>query len=272
MKKLRHDLDDPAGERHGGEPVSVVARKARRYWQMTRNAIGRPWWAHSDSPHPERPCCSGLSGLVFRFDDPIWRSLYPPNSPRCMCHVRALTRREVAEQRFEETASYDGREGIPVIGRENAENRGYRLHYLSADRREVTPWKGWSGRPVACEPAEVYNGGRHKFGAGGMIVPPDVSLPDVDPGDRALPVATRRLARLRLHALSGLAAVLVSDPLAADEALTYMKRGLLPEVGSRGSSALLWAKAWDIDVAEAEALAGLALTDPEVARALRGGQ
>jgi len=235
VKKLRHDHDDMAGDRHSGEPWSVVASQARQYWNQASNGLNRPWWMYS-----AHRCCEGLSDLVFLFDDPIWRSLYPPNSRHCMCGVLALRAVDVEKGRFDDPAIYDGREAL-VVGRDFAENRGYRLHRLSSERRPVEAQSGWLGRPVACEPAEVYRGSGFSFKGGGMIVPPDVSLPDADPGDRSLPLATRRLATLRLDVLTGLAAILLSDG---------------PEVAApRSPPAILWAKVWDVDVADGEALA-----------------
>jgi len=207
IRKLRHRHDDPSGKKYSDEPWSVVASRARRYWQGIQNAIARPWWVYDCGPNCRHH--EGLSDLVFRFDDPIWRSLYPPNGRDCMWGVRKFTAANVEERSFDEAATYCGRE-VSVVGRHHAENRGYRMHRLSADRREVTPYPGWLGRPVACEPAEVYKGSRYSFEGGGMMVPPDVSLPDANPGDRSLPVATRRLAALRLDVLTGLAAILLS--------------------------------------------------------------
>lgn len=38
-----------------------------------------------------RPSHAALNARVFRFDDPIWRYIYPPNGFNCRCRVRALS-------------------------------------------------------------------------------------------------------------------------------------------------------------------------------------
>ncbi|MCY3968441.1 MAG: hypothetical protein OXG74_00780 [Acidobacteria bacterium] len=244
LRKLRHRNDDPRGRKRldsddfGGKSWSVVAACARRYWSAVMNAMTRPWWAY----HCFHGCRGheGLSDLVFRFDDPIWRSLYPPNGPDCMCSVRKYTAANVEELSFDETATYDGRE-VSVVGREYSENRGYRMHRLSADRRKVEPDPGWLGRPVACEPAEVYKGRGYLFRGGGMIVPPDVSLPCQDADDRSLPVGVRRLAALREEVTIGVAQVLLAESV--DQAVR------------RSPGAIFWAQAWDVDLEDGAALA-----------------
>lgn len=236
MKKMSHAHDDLDGKIHSGVPWSVVAHAARKYWQGINNAISRPWWAYSVGPGPSCRHHEGLTDLVFRFDDPLWRSLYPPNDRNCTCGVRNLTAQQVEQNRLG-TATYEGHE-VPVVGKRHAENRGYRMHRLSAERRRVTPDARWLGRPVACQPEEVYQ--RGSYAGGGMIVPPTVSLPYADPEDRALPVATRRLAALRRHVTIELARIVLAE--SAGKAVSR-------------SAAVLWAQAWDVDLDEGAALA-----------------
>lgn len=243
LRKLQHLNDDPHGTKRldsddfGGKSWSVVAASACRYWSGIQNGFGRPWWCYDRF----YGCagCEGLSDLVFRFDDPIWRSLFPPNNSRCMCCVRCFTDADVEKRRFDEPALYDGREAV-VCGRGNAENRGYRMHRLSAERRKVKPDADWLGRPVACEPAEVYRQSGYLFKGGGMIVPPDVSLPEL--GESLGTVGLRRLAALREDIDAGVAGFL----LRALEGSTNI---------ARDPGAILWAQAWGVDLDGGLALA-----------------
>jgi SPP1 gp7 family putative phage head morphogenesis protein len=45
-----------------------------------------------------RPTHAALHGRVFRKDDPIWRTHYPPNGYNCRCRTRALTEGQVARE------------------------------------------------------------------------------------------------------------------------------------------------------------------------------
>ena len=44
-----------------------------------------------------------LDGLVYKVDDPIWGTIYPPNDFSCRCYVRELDRDEVKGRNISET-------------------------------------------------------------------------------------------------------------------------------------------------------------------------
>jgi SPP1 gp7 family putative phage head morphogenesis protein len=76
-----------------------AAYNAARYRAQLATANRRPFWqwvAVMDGN--TRPTHAALNGRVFRFDDPFWRTFYPPLDYGCRCRVRALTEAEV-EQR-----------------------------------------------------------------------------------------------------------------------------------------------------------------------------
>lgn len=45
-----------------------------------------------------RPTHAALHGRIFRKDDPIWRTHYPPNGYNCRCRTRALTEGQVERE------------------------------------------------------------------------------------------------------------------------------------------------------------------------------
>lgn len=75
------------------------AYMAGRYQAMLENADRRPWWEYvAVMDNRTRPSHAALNGRVFRYDDPAWAALYPPNGYRCRCRVRARSEGDVARE------------------------------------------------------------------------------------------------------------------------------------------------------------------------------
>jgi SPP1 gp7 family putative phage head morphogenesis protein len=67
-----------------------------RYRSMMENTADRPYWQYiAVMDGKTRPAHRALHGKIFRFDDPIWSYIYPPNGFRCRCRVRALSAADV---------------------------------------------------------------------------------------------------------------------------------------------------------------------------------
>ncbi|RAP72216.1 phage head morphogenesis, SPP1 gp7 family domain protein [Candidatus Erwinia dacicola] len=63
---------------------------------MVANAKERPYWQYNAIMDGRtRPAHAALHGRIFRWDDPIWNVLFPPNGYNCRCFVRALTQAQV---------------------------------------------------------------------------------------------------------------------------------------------------------------------------------
>jgi SPP1 gp7 family putative phage head morphogenesis protein len=70
-----------------------------RYRSQMENAKNRPYWMYvAVMDGRTRPAHRALSGKVFRYDDPIWSYIYPPNGFRCRCRVQALSTADLAEK------------------------------------------------------------------------------------------------------------------------------------------------------------------------------
>lgn len=71
------------------------AYMAGRYKAQLEDADQRPYWQYvAILDSRTRPRHRSLNGRIFRFDDPIWRYIYPPNGYRCRCRVVALSHAE----------------------------------------------------------------------------------------------------------------------------------------------------------------------------------
>jgi SPP1 gp7 family putative phage head morphogenesis protein len=64
---------------------------AGRWKSLRENVDTRPYWEYvAVMDNRTRPAHAALNGRVFRWDDPIWAVIFPPNGYRCRCRVRAL--------------------------------------------------------------------------------------------------------------------------------------------------------------------------------------
>jgi len=72
-----------------------TAYMAGRYKRYVSNAVDRPYWRYvAIMDGRTRPAHAALHGKVFRWDDPIWKVIWPPNGWGCRCRVVAVTQAE----------------------------------------------------------------------------------------------------------------------------------------------------------------------------------
>ncbi|EKS6643356.1 minor capsid protein [Enterobacter hormaechei] len=72
------------------------AYAAGRWQQQMRGVAERPYLEYNAvMDNRTRPLHASLNGRVFRWDDPIWQTIYPPNGYNCRCWVRALTKAQL---------------------------------------------------------------------------------------------------------------------------------------------------------------------------------
>ncbi|HNB46223.1 MAG TPA: phage minor head protein [Burkholderiaceae bacterium] len=75
------------------------AYMAGRYKAQLENADQRPYWQYvAILDSRTRPRHRSLNGRIFRYDDPAWGVLYPPNGYNCRCRVKALSADEFAAE------------------------------------------------------------------------------------------------------------------------------------------------------------------------------
>lgn len=78
-----------------------TAYQVGHYKQMTDPEVLRlrPYWQYDAvNDQHTRPSHLAMDGRVFRADDPIWDTWYPPNGFRCRCGVKTLSERQVKER------------------------------------------------------------------------------------------------------------------------------------------------------------------------------
>lgn len=68
------------------------AYMAGRQTAMEESADTHPYWRYvAILDGRNRPGHRALNGKVYRHDDPVWSSIYPPNGFNCRCRVTALS-------------------------------------------------------------------------------------------------------------------------------------------------------------------------------------
>lgn len=74
------------------------AYAAGRYKEQMEEIDIAPYWQYMTiGDERTRPSHKAMHGKVFKADDPIWSSMYPPNGWGCRCFVRNLSKREVGK-------------------------------------------------------------------------------------------------------------------------------------------------------------------------------
>lgn len=87
-----------------------TAYMAGRYKRYLENVDARPYWRYvAIMDSRTRPTHAALNGKVWRWDDPIWQVIWPPNGWGCRCRVMALSE---AEFRALGVPLEDGRDAI----------------------------------------------------------------------------------------------------------------------------------------------------------------
>lgn len=91
------------------------AYMAGRYKGMVENSDQRPFWMYvAILDGRTRPRHRALHGRVFRWDDPIWRVIYPPNGYNCRCRVRALSQADMDREGLSLSSGGDYLETVQV--------------------------------------------------------------------------------------------------------------------------------------------------------------
>ncbi|NSY36531.1 phage head morphogenesis protein [Pseudoalteromonas sp. JC28] len=128
-----------------------TAYMSGRYRRMLARSKTHPYWQYVAIDDAQtRPEHRLLHGKVFRFDDPIWQTIFPPNGWGCRCRVRALTAEQVKARGLtvEDGSGYVQQFNAEIVSRESGEvktTEHARIKLPSGD--VMTPDVGWAYSP-----------------------------------------------------------------------------------------------------------------------------
>ncbi|NSY36586.1 phage head morphogenesis protein [Pseudoalteromonas sp. JC28] len=128
-----------------------TAYMSGRYRRMLARSKTHPYWQYVAIDDAQtRPEHRLLHGKVFRFDDPIWQTIYPPNGWGCRCRVRALTAEQVKARGLtvEDGSGYVQQFDAEIVSRGSGEvktTEHARVKLPSGD--VMTPDVGWAYSP-----------------------------------------------------------------------------------------------------------------------------
>jgi hypothetical protein len=154
--------------RHGWEHTGSAAWRSRVIWHTnmrTSFAAGRykqmtdpdvlahmPWWLydHTTVVNP-REQHQAMDGKVWRYDDPVWRWIYPPNGWGCNCRVRPLSDRQLRKLGKEgpDPAPTQDEFPVPPEWRYNVGETAWGRPQVDAAVRKLQDdtWRAVPGRP-----------------------------------------------------------------------------------------------------------------------------
>ncbi|MCX9038873.1 phage minor head protein [Citrobacter portucalensis] len=128
-----------------------TAYNSGRYAQMMNNVEDYPFWQYvAVMDGRTRPEHAALNGMVFRYDDPFWKTHYPPNGWNCRCRVRALSaeRMKAMGLKVSYGASFVHTHDVDA-GIDETTGEIFRTESTTFDngRVKMTPDVGWSYNP-----------------------------------------------------------------------------------------------------------------------------
>ncbi len=134
------------------------AYMAGRYRRQLAAVNERPYWQYvAVMDSRTRPSHAILNGKVFRWDDPIWQYIYPPNGWGCRCLVRNITERRL---RQEGLVAESGEDYVQLVQREIGVSRETGEVFTVEHPVITLP----NGRSMSPDPGWGYNPGASAFG------------------------------------------------------------------------------------------------------------
>lgn len=125
-----------------------------RYAEALKASATHPYWMYvAVMDNVTRPSHAALHGKVYRYDDPIWQHILPPNGYNCRCRFVALSEAEVKRRglKVESSAGKTGSVTVETgVDARTGEIRSETITTLETTNR--------AGKPVLFRPDAGFDG------------------------------------------------------------------------------------------------------------------
>lgn len=121
------------------------------FTQFLGNAEDRPYWQYTAVMDGRtRPAHAAMHGKIYRYDDPVWSIIFPPNGWGCRCRVVPLTEAEALASGLPILSGADSIvERSVMLGKDGPEVTVRGIKYTDEAGNEHTFWPdpGWDYNP-----------------------------------------------------------------------------------------------------------------------------
>lgn len=128
-----------------------VTYNVGRYAQLMNSTDTHPFWQYvAVMDSCTRPSHAALNGLVFRYDDPFWKTHYPPNGWNCRCRVRTLSQERMNALGLQATQGdkyLTTKKVQAAVDKATGEMIEMDVTTFADGARVMTPDAGWSYNP-----------------------------------------------------------------------------------------------------------------------------
>ncbi|HDR0995743.1 TPA: minor capsid protein [Pasteurella multocida] len=126
----------------------ITAYHAGRYAAQIENADEQPYWQYvAVRDSRTRTSHLALHGKVYRYDDPIWESFYPPNDWGCRCRVRALSEFKLNKQGLKVSESAGNIKtdwALAGVDKSSGEETHAKISIFTTDKGTIKTGAGWN--------------------------------------------------------------------------------------------------------------------------------
>lgn len=124
---------------------------AGRYKTQMDNVDNRPYWEYvAVLDKRTRPEHAQLHGLIYRYDDPFWKSFYPPNGWRCRCRVNTLSNYNLKKKDIKPGNSTGLlSQEMHLVSKKSGEYKPVTVYTDPLTGKKIAPDVGWSHNPAS---------------------------------------------------------------------------------------------------------------------------